>query len=75
MRRFMLDRIKDVSGSSGIGYVAEGVEFSDGAVAMRWLVPPYSTGFYGSVDDVKTIHGHGQQTNVLFLDLSPHEMY
>jgi hypothetical protein len=32
---FMLRRTEDVSGLSGTGMVAEGVEFTDGRVAMR----------------------------------------
>jgi hypothetical protein len=35
MRLFLLIRNEDVSGVSGTGIVAEGVEFSDGTVAMR----------------------------------------
>lgn len=35
-RRFRLIRHHDVSGVSGTGPVAEGVQFTDGAVALRW---------------------------------------
>jgi hypothetical protein len=35
-RTFVLDRRRDISGVSGTGLVAEGVVWSDGAVALRW---------------------------------------
>jgi hypothetical protein len=38
MRLFSLVRDEDVSGISGTGPIAEGVEFTDGSVALRWLV-------------------------------------
>jgi hypothetical protein len=36
-RPFVLRRLVDETGVSGTGVVAEGVEFSDGTVALRWL--------------------------------------
>lgn len=36
MRRFVFQRNEDVSGTSGTGIVAEGVQFTDGTVAVRW---------------------------------------
>lgn len=35
-RRFELHRFEDISGVSGTGIVADGVQFPDGVVAMRW---------------------------------------
>ena len=35
-RAFVLQRNEDETGVSGTGIVAEGVEFSDGTVALRW---------------------------------------
>lgn len=35
MRRFLLRRDEDVSKTSGIGYVAEGLEFWDGTCCMH----------------------------------------
>ena len=68
MRRFHLIRSEDVSGSSGCGTVAEGVEFSDGRVAMRWLVAPFGTGMYDRLGDVTEVHGHQGRTRVVVLD-------
>ena len=39
MRTFRLIRDEDPTGISGTGSVAEGVEFDDGTVAMRWEGP------------------------------------
>lgn len=76
MRMFVLYRKHDVSGVSGTGVVAEGIEFSDGTVAMRWLVPedskgagnPTSVVFHDNgIDSVRAIHGHDGNTEVRFV--------
>lgn len=64
MRNFRLKRNVDESGISGTGYVTEGVIFTDGSVAMRWLTHVSSTCFYKSIEDVETIHGHEGRTVV-----------
>jgi hypothetical protein len=73
MRTFRLVRDHDVSGVSGTGTVAEGVEFSDGVVALRWIVPPGNkgSGFPTSVvfhdngmASVEQIHGHSGATRI-----------
>lgn len=69
MRLFELHRSEDVSGSSGTGIVAEGVIFTDGRVAMRWLTPPCSTQNYDSIHDLERIHSHEGRTRVVVLDL------
>lgn len=68
MRRFHLVRDEDVSGVSGTGVVAEGIEFFDGSCALHWRSYPSSSAFYASIDDIITIHGHGGATNVVFED-------
>lgn len=68
MRRFELWRTEDVSGSSGVGLVAQGVIFSDGRVAMRWLRPPCSTALYDSADELLAIHGHCGRTTLRAID-------
>lgn len=68
-RRFLLVRNEDVTGVSGIGKVAEGIQYSDGVCSMHWVVnPARSTTVYNSVEDVETIHGHNGATKVKFLD-------
>jgi hypothetical protein len=71
MRRFQLERHEDASGVSGVGVVAEGVEFTDGNCAMRWLTATASTAFYASAEDVVTIHGHEGRTRLVWLDEVP----
>jgi len=68
MRLFVLVRAEDVSGVSGTGLVAEGVEFTDGTVVMRWLRRPYGVAFYASIRDVMAVHGHGGKTRVKWLE-------
>lgn len=68
MRRFVLDRHSDATGVSGTGHVAEGVQFSDGTVALRWRGPVTSTVVYARIDDVQAIHGHGGQTEIAWVD-------
>jgi hypothetical protein len=68
MRLFNLVRTEDVSGSSGTGVVAQGVEFDDGHAVMRWLTDTASTAIYSSVEDIVTIHGHEGRTTVEFLE-------
>jgi hypothetical protein len=68
IRRFVLDRAEDITGLSGTGIVAEGVRFTDGTVAMRWLTETTSTVLYHDMDDVLTIHGHEGSTTAAWLD-------
>lgn len=68
IQRFVLERIEDVSGTSGTGIVAEGVEFSDGAVALRWRSHIKSMVFYESMRACEAIHGHAGRTRVVYLD-------
>ncbi len=68
MKRFNLVRFEDESGVSGTGVVAEGVMFSDGTCAMRWLTAIASTAVYARIGDVVAIHGHGGKTKVSWID-------
>jgi len=56
-----------MSGVSGIGVVAEGVQCYDGSVVMYWLTKTPSIGLYKSVEDLEAIHGHGGATKVEWL--------
>ena len=68
MRRFYLERSKDVSGVSGVGRVAEGVEFSDGKVAIRWPTEYGSTVVWDSIEHAEKVHGHGGLTKIVWID-------
>ena len=74
-RVFELHRDTDVSGISGTGVVAEGIVFSDGVVALRWVVPPGSIGsgnptsvvFHDNgIASVEAIHGHSGSTRIVW---------
>lgn len=69
-RRFELHRDQDVSGISGAGVVAEGVEFTSGVVALRWLSEwPTSVVFHDrGMAAVEAVHGHGGATRIVWLD-------
>lgn len=66
MRDFILYRVTDVSGLSGTGVVAEGVEFSDGVCVCRWTTDTPTTTMFNSIADVEMIHGHDGATKIIF---------
>ena len=74
MRRFYLQRNKDISGVSGTGKIAEGVEFEDGVVAMQWLSHKPSLGVYRNVKHLRDIHGHEGATHIVWVDPDPLEV-
>jgi len=64
MKTFLLVREEDETGISGTGIVAEGVQFTDGTIAMRWLTEHTSTAIYKDEETLLHIHGHGGKTTV-----------
>ena len=69
----MLRRDVDVSGISGDGDVAEGVQFTDGTVVLRWRPAPAraagsSTAVWPDIDSVLGIHGHDGKTRVVWFE-------
>lgn len=74
-RAFALVRTTDVSGVSGTGTVAYGVEFPDRTVALRWVGGnPTSVVFHDNgMESVEAIHGHSGATQIMWLseDLGP----
>lgn len=69
-RRFVLQRDEDETGVSGTGVVAEGVEFSNGVVALHWTSDfPTSVVFHHrGMESVEHVHGHSGKTKILWLD-------
>jgi hypothetical protein len=43
----------------------EGVVFSDGTVAIRWMTAKRSTSVWDSMEDMMAIHGHPEYGSVL----------
>lgn len=68
MRLFQLHRDKDASGVSGVGVVAEGVEFTSGECAMHWLSDNPSIALYPDINHIKKIHGHEGLTRVVWVE-------
>lgn len=71
MRLFHFYRNSDHSGVSGTGAVVEGVQFTNGWCALRWISDKSSMCFYRSIEEAKEIHGHGGQTEIVIHDLEP----
>jgi hypothetical protein len=66
MRVFRLVRLEDETGLSGTGEIAEGIEFSNGKVALGWggaLAVP-SVAIFDSIEQVVKVHGHGAKTRI-----------
>lgn len=75
MRPFLMVRDEDETGISGTGVVAEGVEFLDGTVVIRWQTHGdayHSTVVWTSLADAEAIHGHGGRTRFVFHDGPEH---
>jgi hypothetical protein len=68
MRRFYLERKEDVSGVSGTGRVAEGVEFANGTCVLTFISNQHCVEVAMNIRTVKEIHGHGGKTIVVWID-------
>ena len=68
MKRFVLNRKKDISGVSGTGIVAEGVQYSNGKIAMQWLSGTPTLETTDSIEAIIRIHGHGGNTEIKWID-------
>lgn len=66
LRAFTVQRLGDVSGTSGVGPVAKGVVFPDGTTVVQWQTRARSVVIYSSFVDALYIHGHGDQTGLVF---------
>ena len=68
MKRFHLNRQKDISGISGTGNVAEGVEFHDGQCVLSWFGKYHNLEIFPNIDELIAIHGHNGCTTAVWLD-------
>lgn len=80
MRTFRLHRKSDLSGMSGTGVVAEGVEFHDGQCTLSWFGRYHSVEVWPSLPDLLAVHGHGDlhTSEVVFVvdeSIIPHKDY
>jgi hypothetical protein len=63
---FELQRKVDVSGISGTGIVAEGVEFPNGKVLIKWLGDRPSLVLWQSIEHAQGVHGHNGGTDFVY---------
>jgi hypothetical protein len=68
VRRFHLERDVDVSGVSGTGAVAYGVQAPNGTCVLWWDSEHESIGIYPSMDTLLAVHGHSGSTHAVFVD-------
>ena len=68
MKRFLLNRLEDVSGTSGCGIIAEGCMFSNVKCVISWLGKYASLVVWDTLDDCLYINGHGGKTIVQWID-------
>jgi len=71
VRRFQLERDVDVSGVSGTGVVAFGVQAPDGTCVLWWNSEHDSIAIYPSMETLLAIHGHGGMTRAVYIDDMP----
>lgn len=66
---FVLVRDTDVSGVSGTGVVANGIEWPDGHAAIHWTGSDYptTTPHPVGIASVLAVHGHGGATRIVWL--------
>lgn len=69
-RLFVFHRHVDGTGFSGDGVAMEGAQFAD-RVVLTWLGPYRSLVQWPDIDQAVTVHGHGGDTTLAWLD----EMY
>ena len=68
LRRFWLYRREDQSGVSGTGYVAEGVEWTDGRVDVRFLSTHKTDNGFPNLKELMNLHGHDGGTEIVWID-------
>ncbi len=79
MRRFTMYRRGDLSATHNADQANaadepqfEGVVFTDGSCAIRWLTAKRSTSVWASIDDAMSIHGHPEyQSELVWHDTDP----
>jgi len=61
-------RVIDITGVSGTGVVADGVQWPDGTVTIRWRGDRPSTVCWGNFQDAMAVHSHGGATVFEWID-------
>lgn len=66
MRTFKLVRDEDVSGISGTGVVAEGIEYTNGKVSMCWRGDFHTIENADNIHVIEYLHGHQGRTRIVW---------
>lgn len=66
MKTFKVHRNEDVSGVSGTGIIAEGVEFHDGQCAVSWFGKYHMLEVAPNIQTWIDVHGHSGKTTIEF---------
>ena len=67
-RLFVLQRDQDISGISGTGIVADGVQWPNGQVTLCWRGEHSSVAVWPCMSDAMWCHGHDGATKAVFDD-------
>ena len=67
-KRFWLMRDEDISGISGTGRVAEGIEWTNGMVTVSWLGTYHSIETVMNIHTIEALHSHNGKTRVVWED-------
>jgi len=51
-----------------VGVVAEGIEFSNGQVAIHWISQLESVNVYANAKVITALHGHEGRTKIQWID-------
>lgn len=67
MRNFILDRKQDITGISGTGIIAYGVQWTPGGLCDMYWLGTKTTGQYPSIDSIKSTHCYNNNASVIWL--------
>jgi len=67
-RRFVLLRERDITGVSGTGIVADGVQWPDGRVTIMWRGDRPSEVSWQSIEHAEAVHGHDGASRIVWVD-------
>lgn len=65
-RIFWLVRLRDISGISGEGMIAEGIQFHDGQCVISWFGRFHTLEIAPNIEEVEAIHGHKGATRIIW---------
>lgn len=67
MKLFVIKRIEDNTGLSGTGIVADGVEFDDGQVVLKWRGEISTIVIHKNLENVKKLSCSHSKSEIVFM--------